>query len=43
MLSGHGSFVTNDLLNFIMFLIVDKIMWQRGEVPCVNFILMIRR
>ena len=41
--SGRGSFVMNDLLDFIMFLIVNKIRWQRGEVPSVSFILMIRR
>ena len=41
--SGQGSFVTNDLFDFIMFLVIDEI-WRWGwEVPAVNVIFMIRR
>ena len=43
LLSGRGSFVTNDLLNFIMFLIINEIWGWRWEVPAVNFIFVIRR
>ena len=41
--SGRGSFVTNDLLDFIMFLIINEIWGWRWEVPAVNFIFVIRR
>ena len=41
--SGWSSFVTNDLFDFIMFLIINEIWGWRWEVPAVNFILMIRR
>ena len=40
---GQSSFVTNDLFNFIMFLIIDEIWGWRWEVPAMNFIFMIRR
>ena len=43
LLSGRSSFVTNDLFDFVMFLIIDEIWGWRWEVPAVNFILMIRR
>ena len=41
--SGWNSFVTNDLFNFIMFLVIDEIWGWRWEVPTVNFIFVIRR
>ena len=41
--SGRGSFVTNDLFNFIMVLVIDEIWGWRWEVPAVNVIFMIRR
>ena len=41
--SGWGSFVTNDLFNFVMFLIINEIWGWRWEVPAVNFIFVIRR
>ena len=40
---GRGSFVMNDLFDFIMFLIIDEIWGWRWEVPAMNFIFMIRR
>ena len=40
---GRGSFVTNDLFDFVMFLIIDEIWGWRWEVPAVNFIFMIGR
>ena len=40
--SGRSSLVTNDLLDFVMFFIVDKIWGWRWEVPAVDFIFMIR-
>ena len=40
---GWSSFVTNDLLDFVMFLVIDKVRWRRGEVLAVNFIFMIGR
>ena len=40
---GRGSFVMNDLLDFIMFFIIDDIRGWRREVLSVNFIFMIRR
>ena len=43
LLSGRGSFVTNDLFNFIMVLVIDEIWGWRWEVPAVNFIFVIRR
>ena len=43
LLSGQSSFVTNDLFNFIMFLIIDEIWGWRWEVPAMNFIFVIRR
>ena len=39
----RSSFVTNDLLNFIMFLIINEIRGWSREVPSMNFIFMIRR
>ena len=41
--SGQDSFMTNDLFDFIMFLVIDEIWGRRWEVPAMNFILMIRR
>ena len=41
--SGRSSFVLNDLFNFVMFLIIDKIWEWRREIPAMNFVFMIRR
>ena len=41
--SGRGSFVMNDLFDFVMFLVINEIRGWRWEVPAMNFILMIRR
>ena len=41
--SGRGSFVTNDLFDFVMFLVINEIRGWRWEVPAVNFIFVIRR
>ena len=41
--SGQGSFVTNDLFDFVMFLVIDEIWGWRWEVPAMNFIFVIRR
>ena len=41
--SGWGSFVTNDLFDFIMFFVIDEIWGRRWEVPAVDFIFVIRR
>ena len=41
--SGQSSFVTDDLFDFIMLLIIDEIWGWRWEVLAVNFIFMIRR
>ena len=43
LLSGQGSFVMNDLFDFIMFLVIDEIWGWRWEVLAVNFIFVIRR
>ena len=40
--SGWSSFVTNDLFDFVMFLVIDEIWGWSREVPSVNFIFMIR-
>ena len=40
---GRGSFVTNDLFDFIMFFVIDEIWGRRWEVPAVDFIFVIRR
>ena len=40
---GRGSFVTNDLFDFIMFLVIDEIWGWGWEVPAVNVIFVIRR
>ena len=40
---GWGSFVTNDLFDFIMFLVIDEIWGWKWEVLAVNFIFVIRR
>ena len=40
--SGQSSFVTNDLFDFVMFLVIDEIWWWRWKVPAMNFIFMIR-
>ena len=41
--SGWGSFVMNDLFDFVMFLVIDEIWGWRWEVLAVNFIFVIRR
>ena len=41
--SGRGSFVTNDLFNFVMFFVIDEIWGWRWEVPAMDFIFVIRR
>ena len=41
--SGRGSFVTNDLFDFVMFFVIDEIWGWRWEVLAVNFIFVIRR
>ena len=43
LLSGQGSFVMNDLFNFIMFFIIDEIWGWRWEVLAVNFVFVIGR
>ena len=43
LLSGRSSFVTNDLFDFVMFLIIDEIWGWRWEIPAMNFVFMIRR
>ena len=40
--SGQDSFVTNDLFNFVMFLIIDEIWGRRWEVLAMDFIFVIR-
>ena len=42
LLSGQSSFMTDDLFNFVMFLVIDEIWEWRWEVPAMNFIFMIR-
>ena len=39
---GQSSFVTNDLLDFIMFFIINEIRGWSREVPSMNFIFVIR-
>ena len=39
---GRSSFVTNDLLDFVMFFVINEIRRQSREVPSVNFIFVIR-
>ena len=41
--SGRSSFVTNDLFNFVMFLVIDEIWGWRREIPAMNFVFEIRR
>ena len=41
--SGRSSFVTDDLFDFVMFLVINEIWGWRWEVPAVNFIFVIRR
>ena len=41
--SGQSSFVTNDLFDFVMFLVINEIWGWRWEVSAMNFIFMIRR
>ena len=41
--SGRSSFVTNDLFDFVMFFVIDKIWGWRWEVPAMYFIFVIRR
>ena len=43
LLLGRDSFVTNDLFDFVMFLVIDEIWGWRWEVLAVNFIFVIRR
>ena len=38
-----SSFVANDLLNFIVFFVINEIWGWGREVPSVNFIFVIRR
>ena len=40
---GQGSFVMNDLFDFIMFLVIDEIWGWGWEIPAVNVIFVIRR
>ena len=40
---GWGSFVTNDLFNFIMVLVINEIWGWRWEVLAVNFVFIIGR
>ena len=40
---GRGSFVMNDLFNFVMFFIINEIREWSGEVPSMNFIFVIGR
>ena len=35
---GRSSFVTNDLFDFVMFLVIDEIWKWRWEVLAMNFI-----
>ena len=41
--SGWSSFVMNDLLNFIVFFVIDEIRGWSREVPSMNLIFMIGR
>ena len=41
--SGRGSFVTNDLFDFVIFFVINEIQGWRWEVPAVNAIFVIRR
>ena len=34
--------MTDDLFDFVMFFVINKIWWWRWEVPAVDFIFMIR-
>ena len=43
LLLEQSSFVANDLLNFIVFFVIDEIWGWGREVPSVNFIFVIRR
>ena len=43
LLTGLSSFMVNDLLNFIVFFIIDEVRGWSGEVLSVNFIFVIRR
>ena len=40
--SGRSSFVTNDLFDFVVFLVIDEIWGWRWEVPAMDFIFVIR-
>ena len=40
---GQSSFVMNDLLNFIVFFVIDEIRGWSREVPSMNLIFMIER
>ena len=39
---GWSSFVMNDLLDFIVFFVINEIRWGRREVPSMYFIFEIR-
>ena len=39
---GWSSFVMNDLFDFIMFLIIEKVWGWRWEILAMNFIFVIR-
>ena len=41
--SRRSSFVTDDLFDFIMFLVINEIWGWRWEVPAMDFIFVIRR
>ena len=40
---GRSSFMTNDLFDFVMFLVINEIWGWRWEVPAMDFIFVIRR
>ena len=42
LLLGWSSFVMNDLFDFVMFFVIDKIWGWRWEVLAVDFIFVIR-
>ena len=43
LLSEWSSFVANDLLDFIVFFVINEIWGWGGEVPSLNFIFVIRK
>ena len=40
---GQSSFVMNDLLNFVMFFVINEIRGWSREVPSMNLIFVIGR